>query len=158
MIDEFIDKLQHSPDVQARAEQIKQDMIDADVIRRFSSSIWSDAKGALVRYADDPESFSPGTIERALTAVGDAMLNDPSLLAKVDDTIVEIALGVIDRYQGEVAALIETTVASWDPEATSRRIELAVGRDLQYVRINGTLVGGLAGLILYTITRFLGHA
>jgi uncharacterized membrane-anchored protein YjiN (DUF445 family) len=158
MIEEFIEKLQHAPEVQARAEQIKTDMIDADVIRRFSSSIWTDAKGALVRYAENPDSFSPGTIERALTAVGEAMLGDPALLAKVDDTIVEIALGVIQRYEHEVSSLIESTVASWDPVATSQRIELAVGRDLQYVRINGTLVGGLAGLLLYSITRLLGHA
>jgi len=51
--------------------------------------------------------------------------------------------------------LIAQTVASWDPELTSRRFELAVGRDLQFVRINGTLVGGMVGLLIYTITRFL---
>jgi len=56
----------------------------------------------------------------------------------------------------EVAALISETIAAWDPGATSRRIELAIGRDLQFIRINGTIVGGLAGLAIYTITRLAG--
>ena len=71
------------------------------------------------------------------------------LLAKLDGYVADIALGIVERYQGEVAALIAQTVAGWDPDATSERIELAIGKDLQYIRINGTLVGGLAGLVIY---------
>jgi uncharacterized membrane-anchored protein YjiN (DUF445 family) len=59
----------------------------------------------------------------------------------------------VERYQDEVGALIAQTVQRWDPAATSRRIELAIGRDLQFIRINGTLVGGLAGMLLYLISR-----
>jgi uncharacterized membrane-anchored protein YjiN (DUF445 family) len=62
---------------------------------------------------------------------------------------------VVEQYRGEVASLIETTVAGWDPDATSRRIEIQIGRDLQFIRINGTLVGGLVGVILYTVGRFM---
>ena len=61
--------------------------------------------------------------------------------------------GSVERYQGEVAALIAQTVAGWDPDATSQRIELAIGKDLQFIRINGTLVGGLAGLAIYYIAK-----
>ena len=156
MVEEFVDKLQHSPEVQARAEELKREMLNAEVIRRFSGSLWRDAKESLARYAERDDSFSPGTIEKGLTRLGEAILADPELLAKVDDAVVDIALWVVDRYQDEVSALISQTVESWDPEATSRRIELAVGRDLQFVRINGTLVGGLAGLALYTLTRVFG--
>ena len=144
MVEEFVEKLQHSPDVQARAEELKREMLNAEVIRRFSGSLWKDAKESLTRYAERDDSFSPGTIEKALTRLGEAVLADPELLAKVDDAVVDVALWVVDRYQDEVSALISQTVESWDAEATSRRIELAVGRDLQFVRINGTLVGGLA--------------
>ena len=156
MVEEFVEKLQHSPDVQARAEELKREMLNAEVIRRFSGSLWRDAKESLTRYAERDDSFSPGTIEKALTRLGEAVLADPELLAKVDDAVVDVAIWVVDRYQDEVSALISQTVESWDAEATSRRIELAVGRDLQFVRINGTLVGGLAGLALYTLTRFFG--
>jgi uncharacterized membrane-anchored protein YjiN (DUF445 family) len=61
----------------------------------------------------------------------------------------------VEQYRAEVAQLIETTVAGWDPVATSHRIEIQIGKDLQYIRINGTVVGGLVGLLLYTIKRFL---
>jgi uncharacterized membrane-anchored protein YjiN (DUF445 family) len=65
-----------------------------------------------------------------------------------------VILYLVDRYQDEVGHLISQTVAAWDPEATSRRIELAIGRDLQFIRINGTLVGGLAGAAIYIISKF----
>ena len=80
---------------------------------------------------------------------------DPELQAKVDDW-VERAVGyVVDNYRGEVADLIATTVERWDGADTSRRIELQVGRDLQFIRINGTVVGGLAGLAIHAVSQAL---
>ncbi|MEJ7812047.1 MAG: DUF445 domain-containing protein [Gemmatimonadaceae bacterium] len=149
---QFIDKLHHSPDVQARAEQIKGEVLDAAAIRRFSSAIWTDAKEAMVRAAESPERYSSSALERGLTSLGQTLLNDPALLAKVDSWVADIALYLVERYQGEVSQLIATTVAAWDPEVTSQRIELAVGKDLQFIRINGTLVGGLAGTLIYLVS------
>ena len=64
----------------------------------------------------------------------------------------------MEQHRHEVGRLIEHTVSNWDPGETSKRLELAVGRDLQFVRINGTLVGGLVGLILYTASHLAGTA
>ena len=153
---EFIDRLQYDPAVIARAEQIKNDTLNDDAVRRFSLSLWSDAKEALLRYAEKTatpgEPGSPGALERGLTSIGEALLADAHLLARADDAIVDAALAVIEKHQDEVGALISSTVAAWDPEVTSKRIELAIGRDLQFIRINGTVVGGLVGLGLYTIS------
>jgi uncharacterized membrane-anchored protein YjiN (DUF445 family) len=85
--------------------------------------------------------------------LGQAILDDPALLERVDGWLRNGVLALVERYQSEVGDLIAYTVRGWDPTATSRRIELAIGRDLQFIRINGTLVGGLVGLILYAITR-----
>jgi uncharacterized membrane-anchored protein YjiN (DUF445 family) len=148
----FIDQLHHSPDVQERAERLKDELLDAAAIRRFSTAIWDDAKAALIRHAESAESYGPGAIERGLTSLGDTMMKDPELMAKVDRWIASIAMYLVERYQGEVEQLIATTVAAWDPEVTSQRIELAVGRDLQYIRINGTIVGGMAGLAIYLLS------
>jgi uncharacterized membrane-anchored protein YjiN (DUF445 family) len=74
-------------------------------------------------------------------------------MERVDGWLRNGVLGLVERYQSEVGELISHTVRGWDPTATSRRIELAIGRDLQFIRINGTIVGGLVGLILYAITR-----
>jgi len=156
---EFIDRLQYDPAVIARAEQIKNDTLNDDAVRRFSLSLWSDAKDALLRYAERTaspgEPGNPGALERGLTSIGEALLADAHLLARADDAIVDAALAVIEKHQDEVGALISNTVAAWDPEVTSKRIELAIGRDLQFIRINGTVVGGLVGLALYTISRFM---
>jgi uncharacterized membrane-anchored protein YjiN (DUF445 family) len=154
-IDDFIEKLNNSPAVAARIESIKEELLLSDTARRFSSGLWSRAKTALVRYAEAPEEVAPGAIERAINAFGEAVLKDPELLQKVDDFVVDVAMFLVDRYQSEVAELIAHTVASWDPDVTSRRVELAIGRDLQFIRINGTLVGGLAGMAIYLISKLM---
>ena len=152
---DFVDKLQSSPETIARAEEIKQELLDAAAVRRFSSSLWHDARAALVRYAENKEGTSWGTIERALNAFGETVLKDRELMHKVDDLVVEAAVFLVAKYQDEVADLIAHTVRSWDPEVTSKRVELAIGRDLQFIRINGTLVGGLAGMVIYLISRLV---
>jgi uncharacterized membrane-anchored protein YjiN (DUF445 family) len=152
-IDEFIVKLQASPEVILKAEQIKEDLLQADTVRQFSASLWSDAKASIARHAENPEGFNPESIERGLTAFGNAILSDPVLMEKVDAWLIEAVVAVVERYQDEVGELIAGTVRRWDPVATSERIELAIGRDLQFIRINGTLVGGLAGMILYIVQR-----
>ncbi|HEY7860400.1 MAG TPA: DUF445 family protein [Gemmatimonadaceae bacterium] len=151
----FVRKLNESPEVRARAERIKLEILDKEAVRRFSSSIWDDAKAALFRYADAPNAFAPTAIERGLVSLGEAVSRDEALLARIDALIADVALHLVDRYQGEVAQLIAQTVTSWDPEVTSDRVELAIGKDLQFIRINGTIVGGLAGLAIYALSKFL---
>jgi uncharacterized membrane-anchored protein YjiN (DUF445 family) len=154
-LENFIDQLHNSPEVQARAESLKLELLDAGAVRRFSSSLWDEAKGALFRYAEASDAFSPSAIERGLMSLGEAVLNDPALLKRIDGYIADVALHLVERYQNEVAQLIAQTVASWDPDVTSQRIELAIGKDLQFIRINGTLVGGLAGLLIYLVAKLL---
>jgi uncharacterized membrane-anchored protein YjiN (DUF445 family) len=150
-LQDFIFKLQSSPEVMVRAERMKEDFVGADVVRQFSASVWNDAKAAIERWAENPVHQEPGSIERALVAFGQGVLADPELMHRLDDKVVEAVQFIIDRYQNEVGELIAQTVRNWDPTATSHRIELAIGRDLQFIRINGTLVGGLVGLILHAI-------
>ncbi|MGQ0641363.1 MAG: DUF445 domain-containing protein [Gemmatimonadaceae bacterium] len=149
----FIDDLHNSPDVMARAEQLKEELLSADAVRHFSASIWQDTKQALVRRAESAEEKDVDTIANGLARLGQAILDDPALLERVDGWLRNGVLALVERYQSEVGELIAYTVRGWDPTATSRRIELAIGRDLQFIRINGTLVGGLVGLILYALTR-----
>lgn len=151
-LDTLIAQLNTSAEFAAKVDAWKEDFLDNDAARRFSASIWQDAKAALARYASDPESNAPNAIEHALTSFGAKALDDPELLAKMDSFAVDVAAYLVSRYQDEVADLIATTVAAWDPEITSHRVELAIGRDLQFIRINGTIVGGLAGMLIYLIS------
>jgi uncharacterized membrane-anchored protein YjiN (DUF445 family) len=152
-LEKFIDDLHTSPEVMQRAEELKEEILSADAVRHFSSSIWSDTKAALVRRAERAEEADVDTISNGLARLGAAILDDPELLERVDGWLRNGVLGLVERYQSEVSELIANTVRGWDPTATSTRIELAIGRDLQFIRINGTVVGGLVGLILYAITR-----
>ena len=150
----FIERLKTSPELNARAEEIKEEVLANPAVQHFSATIWSDAKQALARYADRNETDPPGAVEQGLMKLGNAVLGDPELMAKVDAWILEAVLYAVEQFRGEVAQLISYTVGQWDAEETSKKIELQIGKDLQYVRINGTLVGGLVGLLLYTITKF----
>jgi uncharacterized membrane-anchored protein YjiN (DUF445 family) len=150
----FIEKLRTSPEVIACAEEIKEDMLENPAVRQFSASIWGDAKQALARYADRKETDPPGAVEQGLMKLGNAVLTDAELMTKVDQWILDAVLYAVEQFRGEVAQLISYTVGQWDAEETSKKIELQIGKDLQFVRINGTLVGGLVGLLLYSITKF----
>jgi uncharacterized membrane-anchored protein YjiN (DUF445 family) len=150
----FIEKLRTSPELSARAEEIKEDMLTNPAVRQFSATIWGDAKHALARYAERKESDPPGAVEQGLMKLGHAVLNDAELMAKIDHWILEGVLYAVEQFRDEAAHLISYTVGQWDAEETSKKIELQIGKDLQYVRINGTLVGGLVGLLLYTISKF----
>ena len=92
---------------------------------------------------------------RGISAVGESLRGNPERLAELDDFLTSFIASVLERHQHEVADLIAETVRRWDPEAAAHRIELAVGRDLQFIRLNGTLVGGLAGLIIYSLSVWL---
>jgi uncharacterized membrane-anchored protein YjiN (DUF445 family) len=88
--------------------------------------------------------------------LGTKVLDDPVLAEKVNGWIVELVTYSVEQAREEVAKLIATTVAAWDADATSRKIELQIGRDLQFIRINGTLVGGMVGLLIYAFGKLLG--
>jgi uncharacterized membrane-anchored protein YjiN (DUF445 family) len=156
MLDGWIEQLRASPEAIARAEQIKQQVLDHPTSEQLSESLWREVKKVLDRQVDAAEHGTPGGLERGLTALAQATLEDEALLAKLDDWIIGAVLRTVEQHRHEVGQLIAHTVSAWDPDETSRRIELQVGRDLQFIRINGTLVGGMVGLLLYALTHLVG--
>ena len=156
VMSEFIEKLKGSPDTIARGERFKEEVLQHPAVREYSGALWTDIKASLLRDSDNPESEFRRRIGGAVTRLGQSLQNDPELLEKVELWIESAALYIVDQYRHEIAELISSTVAAWDPEDTTRKIELQIGKDLQFIRINGTLVGGLAGLLIYTISRFFG--
>ncbi len=155
-MDEFVDKLKSSPEMIARGEALKEEVLQHPAVRSYSASLWGEMKESLLRHNADPESRFRERVERAVTAFGESLQGDEELLGKVEGWIEGAVLYVVEQYRHEVADLISTTVAAWPAEDTSRKIELQIGKDLQFIRINGTLVGGLAGLIIYTLSQLFG--
>lgn len=148
---DFVDRLQHAPDVIAKAEALKDEWLADPAIADLSARLWEATRRAIVTYATRADGAATGPLERGLSEFGAALIANDALLAELDDLVIDLAASVVERYRHEIGDLIAQTVAGWDPEATARRFELAVGRDLQFVRINGTLVGGLVGLLIYTV-------
>ena len=154
-VERFVERLKTSPEVIAKGEELKEELLAHPSVRQFSAAVWTDAKEAIVRYSEAPSDDEIRPIDRGLVSLGETMLDDPELLAKVDGWILEATLYVVEQYRTEVGQFIADTVRAWDPEDTSRKIELAVGRDLQFIRINGTLMGAVVGLLLYLVGQLL---
>jgi uncharacterized membrane-anchored protein YjiN (DUF445 family) len=153
----WIEQLRESPEAMARAEALKQQVLDDPTSERLTHSLWRELKQVLERQVAAAEHGAPGGLERGLSAFAGAALEDAALLAKLDEWVIAAVLRIVEQHRHEVGQLIAHTVSAWDPEETSRRIELQVGRDLQFIRINGTLVGGMVGLVLYTLTQVFPH-
>jgi uncharacterized membrane-anchored protein YjiN (DUF445 family) len=117
--------------------------------------LWADLKKSLQTQSADPDSELRQRLEVTVRAVAGAILDDPALADKVDRWVEGAVLYVVEAYRHEIADVIATTVAKWDPHEAAERIEVQVGRDLQFIRINGTLVGGLAGLAIHTVSTLL---
>ena len=156
LLTNWIEQLRDSPEMIARAESLKQQVLDNPTSDRLTESLWRELKKVLDRQVDAAERGTPGGLERGLAALAEAALEDTALLGKIDEWIIGAVLRIVEQHRHEVGQLISGTVSAWDPDETSRRIELQMGRDLQFIRINGTLVGGLVGLLLYTLTQMTG--
>jgi uncharacterized membrane-anchored protein YjiN (DUF445 family) len=154
---EFIEKLRTSPEMIERGEHLKEELLQHPAVRGYSASLWGDLKASVLRHAADPGSEFRRRIAHTVTRFAESMRTDPELMAKVDGWIESAVLYFVEQYRGEVAELISSTVQAWDPEDTTRKIELQIGKDLQFIRINGTLVGGLAGLVIYAISQFFAR-
>jgi uncharacterized membrane-anchored protein YjiN (DUF445 family) len=155
-IRDFIERLQHSPEVIARAEALKEEWLTDSATVELSRRLWDGIRQTVTKYANGASTDgAPTPLENGLSEFGATLRANATILAEIDDLLVDVTASVVEKYRHEIGNLIAQTVAGWDPAATSRRFELAVGRDLQFVRINGTLVGGLVGLLIYTITRLV---
>lgn len=154
-VSDFIANLRDSPVLRARAESLKADLLAQPVVDGLVASLWDQARDAGARYATAPESVSLAPLERGIIALGDAVVARPEVRADLDRALTQAVVAVLEGQGATVAALIADTVRQWDPGLAAERIELAVGRDLQFIRLNGTLVGGLAGLVLYSLGRLL---
>ena len=152
---EFAHDLQTDPETMARADAVKDRIVDNAEVRTLVAGAWTSVKESVLRAADDPASPLRATVRDGLMAFGTRLQTDEALAAKVDAWVADAAGYVAANHARSITGVIDDTIARWDGEATSRKIELLVGRDLQFIRINGTVVGALAGLVIYTVANLV---
>ncbi|MGH3434891.1 MAG: DUF445 domain-containing protein [Sciscionella sp.] len=158
-VDRFLVKfaadLQSDPDTMARAEQVKAQVLEHPEVQNLIGRAWGTAKQMLLDAAEDPSSELRRRVRAGLVSFGKRLVDDDALREKVDTWVESGAAYLVNNYSGEITTLITDTVARWDGLEASRKIEIAVGKDLQFIRINGTIVGALAGLLIYALTQLL---
>jgi len=152
---EFAHDLQHDAETIARAEAVKQQVLEHPDVQNLVGSAWSTARRLILDAAEDPSSELRVQVQRWIVSWGTKLDDDDALRSKVDGWLEAALRHVVDNYADEITSIITDTVARWDAEETSRKIELQVGRDLQFIRINGTVVGALAGLVIYAVSQLL---
>jgi len=157
-MNEFMEDLKHSPDIREKEISIKEDLLKQPAVREFTTSLWTDIRQSLLDQSENPDAELKRAIEDSVISFGESILEDDTLANKIDGWAEDSGRYLIRTFGHEVADLIAGTIETWDPQATSERIELQIGKDLQFIRINGTVIGGLAGLLIHTITTIAGMA
>ncbi|RZT83742.1 uncharacterized membrane-anchored protein YjiN (DUF445 family) [Pseudonocardia sediminis] len=154
-LSEFATDLQSDPATIERAEQVKRQVVEHPEVQHFIGRAWTVVKSMVLDAAEDPTNELRLRVRDALVGLGRRIEGDDELRGKIDGWVADAAGYVVRHYRHEITTLITETVARWDAEETSKKIELQVGRDLQWIRINGTVVGALAGLVIYTVSELI---
>ncbi|NYE19687.1 DUF445 domain-containing protein [Microbacterium immunditiarum] len=149
------DHLQHDPATIGKLEDAKVAVFDSPRVRELAGEAWNAAKSGLLTSLADRDSALRRRMTDALVQIGERLVTDASLQRRVDTLVTDAAVVLVDRYRHDIASIITDTVERWDPAETTEKIELMVGRDLQYIRLNGTIVGALAGVVIFTIAHAL---
>ncbi|MHB1535325.1 MAG: DUF445 domain-containing protein [Acidimicrobiales bacterium] len=153
---ELSQNLQRSPELRRRGEEIKAQLLNQPELREFITALWRDTKIQLRAEAATPGSALRRRVSELAVRSGQRLRDDPALAAAALRSLDTVVGGVLGQFEGELSKLVSGTIQRWDASETSQRLELLLGPDLQYIRINGTVVGGLAGLALHAAGRLLG--
>ena len=145
--------LQHEPATMARFERLKDRVLGQPRIIDTSVRLWDALRRALVGSLQDDEGLLRTRAVEEVERLGRRLIEDDDLARRLDARLSDVASYAVSNYGTEVASVISATVNRWDGEETAQRIELHVGRDLQFIRINGTVVGGLAGLTIHAVSH-----
>jgi uncharacterized membrane-anchored protein YjiN (DUF445 family) len=150
------ERLKTSPELLERGESIKREILASEGLRDWTSWLWKNAKETLRMQAADPESELRRRLARALAAAGRRLGSDQVLQDSLARVVESATRNLADQFHDELAGLVTGTIQRWDASETSTQLELLLGRDLQFIRINGTVVGAAVGLALHAIALALG--
>jgi uncharacterized membrane-anchored protein YjiN (DUF445 family) len=157
MLQQLAKDLQFDAETMRRADTFRDGLLNHPDVRGSVQTLWVTVRKVLEEAIDDPGSELRLRIMEGLVSLGRKLKTDPALQKTVDGYLADAAGHLVSGYSNEVATVISETVDRWDADDASRRIELHVGKDLQFIRINGTVVGALAGLAIHALSTFSGR-
>ncbi|MGH6783713.1 MAG: DUF445 domain-containing protein, partial [Sphingomicrobium sp.] len=145
--------LQTRPETRAKVEAIKEQLLDNRSVGLWLDTLWQKGREAVIRAARNPDAVMAGKLGEVMRSMGGTLESDARIRAAINQFARRATVGMAASYGSQIVTLVSETVRGWDARTVTERLESAVGRDLQYIRINGTLVGGLVGIGLYTLDR-----
>ena len=143
--------LQTNPDTRARVEEWKNQLLDNRSVGLWMDALWERAREAVIKAARNPDAALAGKLGEVLKSMGQSLEKDERIRAAINQFARRAVAGLAASYGSSIVKLVSDTVRGWDARTITDRLESAVGRDLQYIRINGTLVGGSVGLLLHAL-------
>ncbi|WP_224779212.1 DUF445 domain-containing protein [Leucobacter sp. Psy1] len=152
---DFARDLQQDSALQSQLEHLKHEVFDSPRVRSLAAMVWDSAREALVTMLQDPQSDLRLRMLRAAQDLGARLREDATLQYKVDVWVMSVVEHLVERYRHDLASVVTETVQQWDAREAAEKIELQVGKDLQFIRINGTVVGSLAGVAIYAVANLL---
>ena len=157
IIRENIQNIKESPDWKFRLESLRDDFITKERLNDYALDLWLAIKQNLTESFDDENSAMQVYIKKNIKKLTENLNDNQEMIDKINGWVRHFIYRMILRNVKEVESLISNTVDKWEGKELSEKLELEVGKDLQFIRINGTLVGGLVGLVIYTITQLVFH-
>ena len=143
--------LQMDPETRAKVESMKLQLLENRSVGLWLDTLWQKGREAIIRAARNPDAAMAGRLGELLKSTGQSLENDPRMKRAINQFARRAVAGMAASYGGSIVKLVSETVRGWDAKTITDRLESAVGRDLQYIRINGTLVGGLVGVTLHAL-------
>ena len=143
--------LQSNPQTRERVEAMKEQLLDNQSVSLWLDTLWQKGRAAIIRAARNPDAVLAGKLGEVLKTMGTTLESDPRIRGAINQFVRRAVAGLAATYGGSIVRLVSDTVRGWDARTVTARLESAVGRDLQYIRINGTLVGGLVGLVIHAL-------
>lgn len=153
-VESLAERLINDAQYRRLGDELKEQLLANDELQDYLYGLWRELSGKLEADIRKPDSGLRRQLGRWLADVADELGRDGDMQSWVNDWLIDAITLVVEQNSEQIASLISDTVRTWDGEDTSRRVELAIGRDLQFIRINGTLVGGLVGLVIHAIKLY----
>ena len=143
--------LQTRPETRDRVEALKEQLLDNRSVSLWIETLWQRSREAIIRAARNPDAVLAGKMGEVLKSIGVTLEGDARIRAAINQFARRAVVGLSASYGSSMVKLVSETIRGWDARTVTARLEAAVGRDLQYIRINGTIVGGLVGLVLHAV-------
>jgi uncharacterized membrane-anchored protein YjiN (DUF445 family) len=143
--------LQTKPETRARVEEMKGQLLANRSVALWIDTLWQKGREAMIRAARNPDAALAGRLGEVLRSMGASLEQDPRIRSAINQFVRRAAAGMAQSYGSSIVKLVSETIRGWNARTVTARLEAAVGRDLQYIRINGTLVGGLVGVVIHAL-------